>query len=288
LAPYLRPSFSSLELVHVILVQSFISFLAQSIVVTVLICHSNHTMFIGQGLSLDARRAAQAERRAANAIVVAPLAAEWPSSAAPPPPAPLAGHPVSLLGMATGAASLSIAAPFAAVAAATTAAARIPAVCRTAQPDDPVPRKFPGKKGIMHPNMIPFVLIIFLLVDTICPHIEVGSRNSRATTKWKELFEHFFHRTDSVGRQFELWEGDDGRKKFKKAALCAFLGYAKAYVENEGAPLDVMMHAHLLELRRAFGIDSISVVSAFVLKPSSPPRLNTQTPPHCIKTALMN
>ncbi len=47
------------------------------------------SMFIGQGHSLDARRAAQAERRAANAAVVAPPAAERPSSAAPPPPAPL-------------------------------------------------------------------------------------------------------------------------------------------------------------------------------------------------------
>ncbi len=46
-------------------------------------------MFIGQGLSLDARHAAQAERRAANAAVVAPPAAERPLSAAPPPPAPL-------------------------------------------------------------------------------------------------------------------------------------------------------------------------------------------------------
>jgi hypothetical protein len=53
--------------------------------------------------------------------------------------------------------------------------------------------------------------------------------------------------------------------------MCAVLGYAKAYAENEGAPLDVMMQAHLLEVRRAFGIDMISVVSAFVLTPPSPP-----------------
>ncbi len=118
-------------------------------------------MFIGQGLSLDACRAAQAERRAANAAAVAPPAAECPSSATPPPPAPLAGHPVSLLGMATGAASLSIAALPAAVAAAMTAAPRIPAVRHAVQPDGPVPRKFPSEKGIMRPNMIPFVLVIF-------------------------------------------------------------------------------------------------------------------------------
>ena len=140
-------------------------------------------MFIGQGLSLDACRTAQAERQAANATVVAPPAAERPLSAAPPPPVPLAGHPVSLLDTATGAASLSIAAPSAAVAAATTAAPRLPAVRRAAQPDDPVPGKFPGEKGIMRPNMIPFMLVIFSLMDTIRPHVKVGNRNSRATTK---------------------------------------------------------------------------------------------------------
>jgi hypothetical protein len=118
---------------------------------------------------------------------------------------------------------------------ATTAAPCLPAVGTSlaaprcaAQPDDPVPRKFPSKKRIMHPNMIPFVLVIFSLMDMIQPHVEVGICNSRATAKWKELFQHFFHRTDVVGWQFELWEGDDGWKRFKKAAMCAVHGYAKA------------------------------------------------------------
>jgi hypothetical protein len=244
-------------------------------------------MFVGQGLSLDACRATQAERWAANAAVVAPPAAERPSSVAPPPPAPLARHPVSLFGIAMGAASLFIAAQSAAVAAATTAALCLPEIERAAQPDDPVPRKFPGKKGIMRPNITPFVIVIFSLMDMICPHVEVGDRNSRATAKWKELFERFFHRTDGVGWQFELWEGNDGLKRFKKAVICAVIGYAKAYAENKGASVDVMMQAHLLEVRCAFGIDIISVVSAFVLKPSSPPRVNTQTPPQCVKIALM-
>ena len=44
--------------------------------------------------------------------------------------------------------------------------------------------------------------------------------------------------------------GDEGWKKFKKAIMCAVFGYSKAYVENEGAPSDVMMQAHLLEVRR--------------------------------------
>jgi hypothetical protein len=232
-------------------------------------------MFIGQGQSLDACLAAQAERQAANAAVVAAPAVECPLSAALPPPAPLAGHPVSLFGTATGAASLSIAAPSATVAAATTAAPHLPEVCRAAQLDDPVPRKFSGKKGIMRPNMIPFVLVIFSLMDTIRPHIKVGNCNSRATAKWKELFQRFFHRTDGVGWQFELWEGDDGWKRFKKAVMCAVLGYAKAFAENEGPPLDVMMQAHLLEVRCMVGIDIISIVSAFVLTPPSPPRVNT-------------
>jgi hypothetical protein len=100
--------------------------------------------------------------------------AEHPSSVAPPPPAQLVKHPASLLGSSTGAASLSIAAPSATVAAAATAAPRLPAAGTSlatphcaAQPVDPVPRRFPVKKGIMHPNMIPFVLVIFSLIDTI-------------------------------------------------------------------------------------------------------------------------
>ncbi len=44
------------------------------------------SMFIGQGLSLDACCAAQAERWATNAAVVAQPAAEWPLSVALPPP----------------------------------------------------------------------------------------------------------------------------------------------------------------------------------------------------------
>jgi hypothetical protein len=206
------------------LVQSFVSFLAQSMFLQflfVIVITPSVNMFIGQGQSLDACRATQVER-AANVVVVATPAAEYPSSAPPPPPALLARHPVSLFGTATGAASLSIAAPSATVAAATTAAPCLPAVRCAAQPDDPVPRKSPGKKEIMRPNMIPFVLVIFSLMDTIGPHVKVGNRNSRATAKWKELFEHFFHRTDGVGWQFELWEG---------VCVCVFLssGYEGGY-----------------------------------------------------------
>jgi hypothetical protein len=75
---------------------------------------------------------------------------------------------------------------------------------------------------------------------------------SAIATAWKELYQRFFDRTDGVGRQFELWGGDDGWKKFKKAVMCAVFGYSKAYAENEGAPSDVMMQAHLLEVRRTF------------------------------------
>ncbi len=60
---------------------------------SVIVITPSVSMFIGQGLSLDARRAARAERRAANAAVVAPPAAERPSSAASPPPALLVLSP---------------------------------------------------------------------------------------------------------------------------------------------------------------------------------------------------
>ncbi len=145
-------------------------------------------MFIGQGQSLDARRAAQAERRAANAaVVMAASAAERPSSESLPPSEPLVLSPpgklltsnvectVSLLSLSMDAApSLPITAPSATVAAATTAAPCLPAAGTSlamphcaAQPDDLVPRKFPGGKGIMCPNMIPFLLVIYSLMDTI-------------------------------------------------------------------------------------------------------------------------
>ena len=181
-------------------------------------------MFIGQGISIEDRRAAQAERRAANNVMAA----------------------------ASTAAALVAAERSADVATVTAAAPRLPPPRRTAQLDDQVPKKFPGEKGIMRPNMVPFLLVIFSLMDTIRPHVEVGHRNSRATSKWKELYQRFFDRTDGVGRQFELWGGDDGWKKFKKAVMCAVFGYSKAYGENdEGAPSDVMMKAHLLEVSDA-------------------------------------
>jgi hypothetical protein len=231
-ASYLGPLFSLLELAYIIAVHSIVSFLAQSIVIAVFICHSNHT--IGQhvhwsGSVFGCLPCCSGKEAGSQCHCGGPTCSWAPLSAAPPPPAPLARNLVSLFGMATGAASLSIAAPSATVAVATTAAPHLPAVRCAAQPDDLVPRKFPGEKGIMCPNMIPFVLVIFSIMDTIRPHIEVGNRNSRATAKQKELFQCFFPRTDGLGQQFELWEGDNGWKRFKKAVMCAVLGYAKAH-----------------------------------------------------------
>ncbi len=55
-----------------------------------------------------------------------------------------------------------------------------------------------------------------------------------------------------MGRQFNLWEGDDGWKRFNKAIMSAVLSYAKAYAENKGDLLDILMQAHLLEVSHAF------------------------------------
>ncbi len=74
-----------------------------------------------------------------------------------------------------------------------------------------------------------------------------------------------------MGRQFELWDGETGWKKFIKAVMNAVFGYAKAYVENKGVPSDIMIQAHLLEVRCAFEIDINNFVSAFVLIPPLPP-----------------
>jgi hypothetical protein len=75
-------------------------------------------------------------------------------------------------------------APFATLAAATAPQLPEPAVAsldgprREPGPDDLVPRKFPGKKGIMHPNMIPFLSAIFSLMDRIQPHVKGDNEKS--------------------------------------------------------------------------------------------------------------
>ncbi len=90
----------------------------------------------------------------------------------------------------------------------------------------PVPAKFPGKKGVLRANMIPFMIVIFRLMQQIRLHIEIGSRNRKGTAKWKELFDCFFDQTDGMGRNFTLWVGDDGWKKFCKTVIAAVHGHA--------------------------------------------------------------
>jgi hypothetical protein len=213
-------------------------------------------MIIGQVLSLEARRATQAERRAANNNVMAAestvaAVAERALSAFPPlftlSPSteiltPTAERTFALFGLPMGAAGLSAADPSADVATVTAAAPRLlvfgtsvaPPPCRTAQPDDQVPKKFPGEKGIMRPNMAPFLLVIFSLMDTVRPHVEVGHRNSRATSKWKELYQCFFDRTDGVGRQFELWGGMMGGKSSKRPSCVLFLAIPRPMRRTRG------------------------------------------------------
>jgi len=148
-------------------------------------------MFIGQDISLEVRRAAQAERRAANNVMAAPTstvaaAAERASSASPPlfalsPPAelltPTAERTFDLFGLPMGAAGLSAADPSADVATITAAApprlqafgtSVAPPPRRTAQHNDQVPKKIPGEKGIMRPNMAPFLLFSHGYGSTPC------------------------------------------------------------------------------------------------------------------------
>ena len=87
--------------------------------------------------------------------------------------------------------------------------------------------------------MIPFSLVIFRLMVQIHPHVEVGSRNRRATTKWMELFDRFFDRADGTGRSFQMWVGDHGWKKFRKAVIAGVHGHAQAYYDNTGAPMEM-------------------------------------------------
>jgi hypothetical protein len=217
-------------------------------------------MFIGQDISLEVRRATQAERRAANNVMAAPAStvaavAERTSSASLPlfalsPPAeelltPTTERTFALFGLPMGAAAGLLAADPSADVATVTAAAPprrlqafgtsvAPPPRRTAQHNDQVPKKFPGEKGIMRPNMAPFLLVIFSLMDTVRPHVEVGHRNSRATSKWKELYQCFFDRTDGVGRQFELWGGMMGGKSSKRPSCVLFLAIPRPMRRTRG------------------------------------------------------
>jgi hypothetical protein len=76
------------------------------------------------------------------------------------------------------------------------------------------PAKFPGEKGVLRANMTPFMIVIFHLMQQIRPHVEIGSCNCKGAAKWKEWFDGFFNQTDGMGRNFTLWVGDDGWKKF--------------------------------------------------------------------------
>jgi hypothetical protein len=96
--------------------------------------------------------------------------------------------------------------------------------------------------------MIPFLFVIFRLMVQIHPHFEVGSRNRRATTKWMELFDRFFDRADGTGRSFQMWVGDHGWKKFRKAVIAGVHGHAQGYEDNAGAPMEIQMLANDLEL----------------------------------------
>jgi hypothetical protein len=96
--------------------------------------------------------------------------------------------------------------------------------------------------------MIPFLLVIFRLMAQIRPHVEVGIRNRQATTKWMELFDRFFDRADGTGMSFQMWVGEHGWKKFRKAVIAGVHGHAQAYEDNTGAPMEIQMLAHDLEL----------------------------------------
>ncbi len=94
------------------------------------------------------------------------------------------------------------------------------------------PAKFPGKKGVLRANMTLFMIVIFHLMQQIRMHVEIGSCNRKRTAKWMELFDHFFDQTDGMGRNFMLWVGDNGWKKFRKTVMAAVHDHAMAYEDN--------------------------------------------------------
>jgi hypothetical protein len=123
----------------------------------------------------------------------------------------------------------------------------------TPQPESQlVAAKFPGKKGVLHANMIPFTIVIFRLMQQIRLHVEIGSHICKGTAKWKELFDCFFDQTDCMGRSFMLWVGNNGWKKFRKTVMAAVHGHAMAYENNSLAPSEVQVLAHELEQEFAY------------------------------------
>jgi hypothetical protein len=110
--------------------------------------------------------------------------------------------------------------------------------------------------------MMLFLLVIFRLMAQIRPHVEVGSRNRQATTKWMELFDRFFDRADGTGRSFQMWVGDHGWKKFRKAVIAGVHGHAQGYEDNAGAPMEIQMLANDLELEIMHAIQADRVTRA--------------------------
>ena len=124
-------------------------------------------MFIGQNVSLEERRAAQAVRRAVAAT----------TTASPATLATTTATATSLWEPAGESSDTPHHAPTTTAPSGTIAAAHAPqllepTVASLAGPrcspglDDPVPRKFPGKKGILCPNMIPFMWYDALLAGS--------------------------------------------------------------------------------------------------------------------------
>jgi len=211
-------------------------------------------VFIGTGASLEDRRAAQNQRWALNknasaaamatTAAAASAAEECASSASPPqvvltsitegtlPPAAVQGGPQAAAGNR-----------------APTPRSETGNCTSTPGPEEHQALiKFPGEHGVMRASMIPFLLVIFRLMVQIHPHVEVGSRNRRATTKLMELFDCFFDRADGTGRSFQMWVGNHGWKKFRKAVIAGVHGHAQAYEDNTGAPMEIQMLAQDLEL----------------------------------------
>ncbi len=50
-----------------------------------------------------------------------------------------------------------------------------------------------------------------------------------------------------MGRNFTLWVGDDGWKKFQKTVMAAVHGHAMAYEDNSLVPSEVQVLSHELE-----------------------------------------
>ena len=97
----------------------------------------------------------------------------------------------------------------------------------------PLGKVFPGPAGVMHERMVPYLMVVFQLMQSVSPHKEAGPRNRANAAGWKQIFDIFFHPVTGQGRLFKRWTGPEGWKKFRKSCTAAVKKYSDRFAEKQ-------------------------------------------------------